>query len=175
MTEPNETTLLIEGMKSYPKAVAALNDFVRLVISTIRDVVLEERENLSTAVGFEMKEQDLDDYPRPNEALLGVSINRIQKCGWGIYFYVWWSKTGPEFGISIYLRDPVVADSILTAFMKAGGPRVQSHDSHEMFVSRPLVPDKAAELPDSIRELTQAFGDLLIKAGGLGKFVKTGT
>jgi hypothetical protein len=50
MTEAKETGLLIEGMKSYPKALGALNEFGRLVVSSIREVVVDDLDNLGECV-----------------------------------------------------------------------------------------------------------------------------
>jgi hypothetical protein len=37
-----KTSLVNEGVKSYPKALGAMNEFIRLVISKIQEVVTEE-------------------------------------------------------------------------------------------------------------------------------------
>jgi hypothetical protein len=44
--------LLAEGMKSYPKALAALNEFVRLVVSSIREIVIKDLNDLSKVTGL---------------------------------------------------------------------------------------------------------------------------
>lgn len=46
MKELEEPSLLVEGLTSYPKALAALNEFARLVTSTIQDVVEQELPSL---------------------------------------------------------------------------------------------------------------------------------
>jgi hypothetical protein len=113
MTETKETGLLVEGMKSYPKALGALNEFVRLIVSNIREVVIEDLGDLSSAMGVSLLEDEIDDYVRPNrlatfspkDALLGVKIDRIGESGWGLYFYMWWSKGQPNLSVSIWMRD----------------------------------------------------------------------
>ena len=110
MAEAKETGLLVEGMKSYPRALAAMNEFWRLVVSSIRKVVIEDLDNLSSAIGVRLAEGEVGDYVRPNkltafdpeDAVLGVRIDRREKSGWGLYFFLWWSKDQPKLGVSIF-------------------------------------------------------------------------
>ena len=76
MTETKETGLLVEGMKSYPKALGALNEFGRLVVSTIREVVIEDLDDLSTAMGVNLPDDDVSGYVRPKEPLKNSPIHR---------------------------------------------------------------------------------------------------
>src|ERR1700733_1522918 len=100
MTVVKETSLLIEGMRSYPKALGALNEFGRLVHSTIREAVVEELGSLSTAVGLRLTENDLGDYVRPSRlgsfdpknVSVGVKVDRMAGSGWSLYFVLFWSK-----------------------------------------------------------------------------------
>jgi hypothetical protein len=181
MTEIEEPGLLAEGIKSYPKALAAMNEFVRLVTSTVREAALEDLDDLSGAMGVRLAEEELVEYVRPNrltssnskEALLGVKIDRIGDSGWGIYFHLWWSKTDPQISVSIWLRDADVAASLFNAFKKmAGTTHVDLYGSHEVVVGRRLKPGDAEQLSDQVRELTHKFSELWAKAGGLDKFVK---
>jgi hypothetical protein len=181
MTEVEEPGLLAEGIKSYPKALAAMNEFVRLVTSAVREAVLEDLDDLSSAMGVRVAEEELVEYVRPNkltssdskEAILGAKIDRIGNSGWGIYFYLWWSKAEPQISASIWLRDAAIAESLFKAFKKmAGTTRVELYGSREVYISRELKPDDAGQLSDSIRELTQKFSELWTKAGGLDRFVK---
>lgn len=97
MTETKETDLLSEGLKSYPKALAALNEFVRLVVSNIQEDVIKDLDDISKAIGVTLPEDEVGEYVRPNklasfnskDALLGARIDRIAMSGWGLYFYLW--------------------------------------------------------------------------------------
>jgi len=180
MTEAKETGLLAEGMKSYPKALGALNEFVRLVVSTIREVVIDDLDNLSTAIGVNLSEDEVGDYVRPNrlaisnpkDAYLGVKIDRIGESGWGLYFYLWWERGQPMLAVSIWLRDSNVAQSIVTAFKKLAASRVELGAGCEVYISRVLAPDKADQLRVILSEMDQEFSQLWTKAGGLEKFLK---
>lgn len=181
MTEVKETSLLMEGMRSYPKALAALNEFARLVISTIRDVTLEELAGLSAAMCLDLSQDELGDYVSPNrlaisspkDAILGVRIDRIVKSGWGLYSYLWWSKGETKLCVSIWLRDATLAESVFAAFKKLPPATSVDLDSgHEVYVSRALAPADADEIPIILRELTQKFSSLWTNAGGLEKFLK---
>jgi hypothetical protein len=182
VTETKETGLLVEGMQSYPKALGALNEFGRLVVSTIRGVVIEDLDSLSRAIGIRLAEDEVGNYVRPNrlvtdnpkDAMLGVKIDRIGELGWGLYFYIWWSKSQAKVRASIWLRDSNVAQSIVTAFKKIQSTTlVELDDSdREVCISRVLVPHNADQLPLIMSEVDQAFSQLWTKVGGLGKFLK---
>jgi len=181
MTEVKETSLLVEGMRSYPKTLAALNEFGRLVISTIRDITVEELGSVSNAMHLDRKEDELADYVRPNrlaipnpkDAILGVKIDRIGKSGWGLYFYLWWSKGETKLGVSLWLRDGTVAESVFTVLNKLSSTTAVELDAgHEVYVSRTLAAGNPDQLPIGLRELIQEFSDLWSKAEGLEKFLK---
>lgn len=151
--------------------------------STICNVVVEELDGLSAAMGVELQEDTITSYVRPNRlgtfdpeyVLLGVRIDQIAKSGWGLYFLMWWSKGKANLQVSIYLRDGGVAESILAAFKKSqSGSSVGLDSGREVYISRPLEPDKAEEqLPLVMQELIRRFSEFWSKAGGLGKFLKS--
>ena len=78
MTETKQTGLLVEGMKSYPKALGALNEFGRLVVSTIREVVIEDLDNLASAIGISLREDEVGDYVRPNRLAMSNPKDAVQ-------------------------------------------------------------------------------------------------
>ena len=181
MTETKETGLLVEGMKSYPKALGALNEFGRLVVSTIREVVIEDLDDLSTAMGVNLPDDDVSGYVRPNrlansnpkDAILGAVIDRIGTLGWGLYFYLCWSKGQPKLCVCIWLKDSNIALSIITAFKKLSSAiPVELDAGHEVYISQVIAPDDADQLPVVLRKLDREFSELWKKAGGLGKFLK---
>jgi hypothetical protein len=162
MTETKQTGLLVEGMKSYPKALGALNEFGRLVVSTIREVVIEDLDNLASAIGISLREDEVGDYVRPNrlamsnpkDAVLGTRIDRIGQSGWGLYSYLYWSKGQPKLSVSIWLRDSTVAQSIVTAFKKLSPTTpVELDAGREVYISRALASDNPDQLPVVLRAL----------------------
>jgi hypothetical protein len=181
MKELEQTSLLVEGLTSYPKALAALNEFARLVTSTIQDVVEEELPSLSKALHVDLKREELGDYVRPNrlaipnpkDAILGARIDRIGKSGWGLYFYLWWSKGTAMLCVSGWLRDASIADTIFAEFQNIAPKGAIVLDAgHELYISRRVPPDKPDQFPSVMRELTQEFSNLWTKVGGLEKFLK---
>jgi hypothetical protein len=181
VTETKESGLLIEGMKSYPQALGALNEFVRLVISNVREAVLDELATLSTAIGAGLKEDELGDYVQPNRVgvfepkytVLGIKIDRIAASGWGLYFYVWWWKGQTKLCVSMWMKDRDVAASIITRFKNTSPETsVEIDDNHEVYLSRVLVPDNVPELSEILRELNREFSELWSRAGGLSQFLK---
>ena len=180
MTQVGETSLLSEGVKSYPKALGAVNEFIRLVVSTIRDAALEELEDLSAAMGSELKEDELVEYVRPKSLgnldpkhiSLGVKVDRIGSSGWGLYFVLYWLKGEPSLSVSIWLKDTEMAGNIFTAFKKTPKNEISLDARHELYVSRAVAPDDVEQIPVILRELTEGFSDHWKKAGGLQKFLK---
>lgn len=177
MTQVKEDSLLVEGMRSYPKALGALNEFGDLVISRIQEVVADELGSLSTAVGVSFAQDDLGPYRRPNRLggldpkniSLGIKIDRIAKSGWALFFVLWWWNGEVRPSVSIWLKDHDLAESTFTALRKFQSRTPMELDSgHEISLSRALAPDNAERLPEILRELIQEFSDLWSKAGGLG-------
>src|ERR1017187_8330798 len=113
MKEVEQTSLLVEGLTSYPKALAAINEFARLITSTIQDVVEQELASLSKALHVDLKREELGDFVRPNrltipnpkDTMLGTKIDRIGESGWGLYFCLWWSRGPATLYVSLWLRD----------------------------------------------------------------------
>ena len=179
MTVVKETSLLIEGITSYPKALGALNEFGRLVISTIRETVVEELGSLSTAVGLRLTENDLGDYLRPNRlgsfdpknVSVGVKVDRISESGWSLYFVLFWSKAGASLSVSIWPKDGDVAKSAFTAFQKGRSKGICLMLAANIHQPR-ARPEAAEQLPVILRELIGDFSKCWIKAGGLQKFMK---
>lgn len=176
-----QTSLLVEGLTSYPKALAALNEFARLVTSAIQDVVEEELPSLSRALHVGLKSEELSDYVRPNrlalpnpkDAILGTRIDRIGESGWGLYFYLWWSKGTAMLCVSGWLRDASIAASIFAEFQKTAPKCAVVLDSgRELYISRKLSPDKPDQFPSTMRELIQEFSNLWAKVGGIQKFLR---
>ncbi len=181
MTAVSETSLLNEGVRSYPKALGAVNEFIRLLTSTIRDAVVEELEDLSAAMGNLFKEDELVDYVRPKtlgnldkDICLGVKIDRRPESGWGVFFLLYWLKGKPNLSVSIWLKDTEIADSILTALKKVPTKETLGvwDAGHEIYISRAIAPNDEEQIPVTMRELTESFSHLWKNAGGLQKFLK---
>lgn len=184
MTEVKEADLIAEGLRSYPKAFVALNEFARSVISEIREAAGQELESLSKAMQLDLKQDEIGDFVRPNrlatanprDACLGVRVDRIGRSGWGVYFYLWWSKNTPRLSASIWLRDAAVADSLMSAMSAAerveSTARTELYGEHEIFVSRELSPESPEKLTEFMQDVIQGFSDLWTKVGGLERFLK---
>ena len=180
MKELEQTSLLVEGLTSYPKALAALNEFARLVTSTIQDVVEEELPSLSKALHVDLKREELTPFvkpnkvtaPNPEDIMLGARIDRIGQSGWGLYFCLWWSRGLATLYVSVWLRDASIADAILAAFQNAASNTAIEFAGHEPYISRRLPPDNPDQFPSIMRELTQEFSNLWTEVGGLEKFLK---
>jgi hypothetical protein len=177
MTE--NSSLLIEGMRSYPKALAAITEFVSSVTSTIRETLTEDENDLSDAVGVKITDEGLTDYVRPSrlggsgsdDKVIGVKFDKRPEMGWSLYFYVWWSRSA-EFGISLYFNDAQVAVSVLNSLAKAPGGKCQTAGSRELYFSRPVEMNESNELKEIVRESIQEFSTVLSSAGGLKKLTK---
>ena len=65
--------LIREGMVSYPEAVVALREFQRIVQDRCEQVVSDRLGELSKAMGVELDEKDIDDYP---------TLGRQTQVGW---------------------------------------------------------------------------------------------
>jgi hypothetical protein len=171
-------SLLIEGLKSYPKAVAALNEFVSSVISTIREVLTEDADDLSDAVGIKVTDEGFDDDVRPcrlgrsgsEDKRIGVKFKRPETV-WSLHFYVEWSRAA-EFGIALYFNSPQVAASVLDSLDKASGGRCRTQGNRELYFSRPLALNESSEFKEIVRESVQDFSTVLSKEGGLEKLTK---
>lgn len=182
MTAVIETSLLNEGIKSYPKALGAINEFVRLVISNIQEVVTEELEDLSAEMDNLFKEDEVREYIRPSklanpdlDICLGVKIDRRPDSGWGLFFLLYWLKGEPNLSVSIWLKDTEAADSILRAFKKKTNETVGLWSAgHEVYLSRAIATDRVEQFPETMRELTGSFTDLWKNADDLKKFLKGG-
>ena len=181
MTVVSETSLVNEGVKSYPKAMGAMNEFIRLVISKIQEVVTEELEDLSAAMGNLFKEDELRDYIRPSklgnsdqDICLGVKIDRRPESGWGLWFVLYWLDAKPNLSISIWLKDTEAADNILRAFKKRSKETVGVWNAgHEVYLSRAIAPDHEEQFPETMRELAGSFSDLWKNADDLKKLLKS--
>lgn len=181
MTELKETSLLAEGLRSYPKALGALNEFARSITSTIREVAIQELGSLSSAMQLDLKPDEVGDYVRPNrlaipnpkDPILGARIDRIGKSGWGLYYYLWWSKGVTKLSVSVWLRDSSTAESVFSAVRDlCSTSGVELWVGHELSISQTLPPDDAEQqLTVIIRGLIKEFSALWTKAGGLEKFL----
>jgi hypothetical protein len=182
MTEVKETSLLVEGLRSYPQALGALNEFARLVTSAIRDVVVQELPSLCAATHLDLKQEEVGDHVRPNklsipnptDPILGARIDRIGKSGWGLYFYLWWSKGGTRLSASVWLRDTSVAESVFLALKDLNSTaNIELDAGHEVYVSQALLPDDAEQqMPTILRKLIREFSALWTQVGGLERFLK---
>ncbi|MFZ0319270.1 MAG: hypothetical protein WAL56_09100 [Candidatus Sulfotelmatobacter sp.] len=172
-------SLLIEGMKSYPKALAAITEFVSSVISTIREVLTEDENGLSNAVDVKITDEGLIDYLRPSrlsgsgseDKLMGVRFDKRPEMGWSLYFYLWWSPAA-EFGISLYFNDAQLAALAFNSLAKASGGKCRTQGSRELYFSRPLAMNDSGEFREIVRESVQDFSAVLSRAGGLKKLTK---
>lgn len=182
MTEPKETSLLAEGLRSYPKALGALNEFARSITSTIREVAIQELGSLSGAMHLDLKPDEVGDYVRPNrlaipnpkDPILGARIDRIGKSGWGLYYQLWWSKGITKLSVSVWLRDSGTAESVFSAVRDLSSTSgVELWAGHELSISQTLTPDDPEQqLTAKMRELINEFSALWTRAGGLKKFLK---
>lgn len=171
--------LLIEGMKSYPKALAAMTEFVSSLISTIREVLTEEGSGLSNSVGVKITDEGLVDYLRPSrlsgsgseDKLIGVRFDKRPEMGWSLYFYVWWSPAA-EFGISLYFNDAQLATSAFDSLAKVSGGKCRTEGSRGLYFSRPVAMNESSEFKEIVRGSVQDFSTVLSKAGGMKKFTK---
>jgi hypothetical protein len=181
MTEVKETSLLAEGLRSYPKALGALNEFARSITSTIREVAIQELGSLSSAMHLDLKPDEVGDYVRPNrlaipnpkDPILGARIDRIGKSGWGIYYYLWWAKGVTNLSVSVWLRDSGTAESVFSVVRDLSSTtRVELYAGHEVCISQILPPDDAEQqLTVIMRELIKEFSTLWVKASGLDRFL----
>jgi hypothetical protein len=182
VTESKETSLLEEGLRSYPKALGALNEFARSITSTIREVTIQELGSLASAIRLDLRTDEVGDYVRPNrlaipnpkDPILGARIDRIGKSGWGLYFYLWWSKSVAKLSVSVWLRDSDTAESVFSAVRDLSStPRVELWAGHELSISQTLLFDDAEQrLASMMRDLINEFSALWTKAGGLERFLK---
>lgn len=170
--------LLIEGMKSYPKALAAITEFVSSLTSTMREVLTEDENDLSDAIGVKITDEGLTDYVRPSrlsgsgseDKVIGVRFDKRPEMGWSLYLYVWWSRAA-ELAISLYFTDAQVAASVLNSLAKASGGKCQAA-GRELYFSRPLAINESSDFKEIVRESVQDFSAVLSEAGGMKKLTK---
>lgn len=180
MADPKETSLLVEGTRSYPKALAALGEFRRLVIETIRSAVVEELPSLAAALDLRLSENELSDWVKLNRfggfdgkwTCLGVKIEKTEVAGWGLYFSLAWDKGDADVSITLELNDDDVAEAIFSAFKTVSGNVPIKFERREVYINRILAPEEAEQLSDIQRDLIRQFATLSSRAGGVGKFLK---
>jgi hypothetical protein len=180
MAEQDDTSLLVDGIRLYSKALGALNDFQRMVTETIRKVVGEELGGLSTAMGTKLAKRELTNYVKPNRiadfngkwASLWVRIDRSEKVGWCLNFAISWLKDEANVKVSIWLNDETQAKSIASALKKLSSRAPVQLESCEVYIHRVLPPEEAEQFPVVLRELIREFSELWTKAGGMDKVLK---
>ena len=131
---------------------------------------------------LDLKRDEVGDYVRPNrlaipdpkDPVLGARIDRIGKSGWGLYFYLWWTKGGTHLSVSVWLRTGTAAESAFSALRDMpSASRLELDAGHELSVSKTVQPEDAEQqMPVILRELIREFSALWTEAGGFEKFLK---
>jgi hypothetical protein len=150
--------LIREGMVSYPEAVVALREFQRIVQDRCEQVVSDRLGELSKAMGVELHDKDIADYP---------TLGRHTQVGWdgkGVWLYVklalkfgtlyfgvgWAIGTSADSKISVAavigLSDRQAYDMALRKFKKTLELRVEAEPRYREVWLTEQVPVKDAHL-----------------------------
>ena len=174
-----EHVFLIEGARSYPKALSALREFRSLVVDRCRTALESELENVSQAMGVIIRPVNIVDYRRPEKpdtsdgqsASLGVRVDREVE-GWWFYHTVYWYKGEVGIGCSLWLRDKSTAQDAVNELKRtnAGLFEITLEEGHEVCLSRGLLPDDMQVLEDLLVELLRQWAKLWKEAGTLTRF-----
>jgi|SRR5579859_1064520 len=178
--------LLVEGAKSYPKALVAVTEFRRIVTNTITGVVTDDLDALGKALGCELSKNDVRARRRPDRIdtvvkapSLGIKIERDAD-GWRQYFQVTWWNGDLDAGASIrFLKDPDALARVVREFkgqqakLKLAGEIGSEED--EVWLSRRLDAEQLNDLEAIMRGVMRDWIRLWSAIGGLSKRAKTVT
>jgi hypothetical protein len=170
--------LLIEGARSYPQALAALNEFQTSVIHSCRTALDSELPKISTAMRIKLSREDLRDRIRPRKteipdgafAAIGLVINRDTPEGWRQYYHIVWDKDWFGASSSIRFKDKSVAMKVSKALNEAQPKSpylVHLDDEKEACLTRRATAEEMAQLPGILQDLFREWARLWEKIGGL--------
>jgi hypothetical protein len=170
-----QRTLLAEGFKSYPEALAALREFRRMIVQTVHSVVDEELGQLSRAMNAKLpspiprRRPDRLENDKVGEVKLGVAMRGTE---WRQYHHISWHKDQVTASCSIVASDPRRAELVYNALQRCRPVRPYriGLEDDEVYLERSLTARDMDRLEDVLRALLREWTRLWGEAGGLQHF-----
>jgi hypothetical protein len=184
-SQDSSNVLLVEGAKSYPRALVALTEFRNLVTNTISGVVSDDLDTLASVLGCELSANDVRARRRPDRIdtvikapSLGIKIEK-DEYGWRQYFQVTWWQGNLDAAASIrFLKERERVTSLFRDFKakqaKLGLTGDIGCEADEVWLGRHLRAEEMADLEPTMRGLLADWIRLWSAVGGLKQAGKPG-
>lgn len=166
------------GGRSYPEALAAVNEFRVTVHHLIREIVEQNLKAVGNSMGVELSRNQIEDYAKPFE--LGPSIDwadvnigvRIKndEPRWRQYFCLGWERGRRYSSASILVQDVALAEKIYNAMVNTERNFHIGLDKREVYVTADIKSDEASEIKNSLRTVIQEWIALWKRVGALRRF-----
>lgn len=176
--------LLVEGAKSYPQALLALNDFRQQVQDMCCGTLKRQVAELGGALRLPLQVKQVKPYAYPSPlssggidgtwAVLGARIAYPSGAKCELYNFIWWWDTPlPSAGVSISFTDARVAERAWASMQKLGNCVFyeDSEPRSEIGVSRHLKPTDLSHLETILDEMNREWIALWRKVGGAKQFL----
>jgi hypothetical protein len=166
--EEGRKQLLVEGARSYAKALQAINEFQWEIVEECRDVVQRRLAELIRAAGisFTPEVRDYGNFalcrdskffahgkPSLEDPCLGTAVDLGDD--WVMYFYLWWAKTSSQAQAVVGLapRKMDVLRKAHETFKKAGYDFPNVLDWQEFAYLDVLDPNEVGLFPKKLDAL----------------------
>ena len=170
------TQLFVAGVKSYPDALIAVDEFRRLALKAVRDAVESNLESIATSMGTKLSPSDIQKRFRPKEseigkdnAKIGVTIRRDSE-GWRQYFQFYW-ELDSSFYFTASFRFMGTADAIsiskAISQVKCKYNPAFDEDEAELSIMRRIMPEELTRVTEILSEFLREWGNLWKQLGGL--------
>ena len=179
--------LLVEGMRSYPLAVLAMDEFCRLLEAEIREALKRSRTEIQDSIKFKLPLDAVRSYRRPermaadfvrNRVAVGVSMPvGIAGCKRHTIDLEWNQDTDtgeflPSVVASLLFAERETAKRIEVA-LKQASPDGNFGETHKKaFLLRELQSDDIEKLPHLIDAMIKEWCAAWRKTGGLQKLLQ---
>lgn len=174
-----ENTLLVEGAKSYPLALLAIDEFVRQVHQLCRDAVESERRKINAALADKPDCSDMEELTnnwdkryKPmtgyGETYIGQVINR--EC-WSQSFSLYWIKSQLFCSATTTFKDKEVAQRVFNGFQEKKEMSKWQLNKNEIYLNNPVSSDETDMIEKLMRETIDEWCAAWQHVGGLNGFV----
>ena len=165
--------LLVAGVKSYPEALIAIDEFRRVLLGTVRETVEHNLKSIATAMGIKLSASEIQKRLRPTEsevgrdnAAIGVTIRRDAE-GWRQYYQFYWEPDSSfSFLASVWFRE-VDATSTSTAVNKVKCRYTVGFEDNEVFMLRRVTTGEIGRVKDVLGTFMREWATFWKRVGGL--------